>query len=58
MDQPQESAVTAEPVLDVANSNNNETSSSVPAISEKRDGLFNGVYFCLCDDVKDIDEVS
>lgn len=35
----------------------NQAIPSVPNVPVKSDNIFNGVHFCLCDDVKDIDEV-
>lgn len=56
MEQDQESTVASEsPVKEV--SSDVSTVPSIPPKPAKSEGVFNGVHFCLCDDVRDTDEV-
>ena len=57
MEQDQESTIASEPPVKEVSSDVSTIPSTVPAKPAKNEGIFNGVHFCLCDDVRDTDEV-
>ena len=56
MEEAQEQAIQPDSVVEVVKSE--EIKPSVLENPERSRGIFDGVHFCLCDDVRDIDEVS